>query len=186
MVRLKDNPIFDFNNIEGLKRTEAFKQDLDFYLGSDWTKDYNPRESVIKYLLHLMQLEKDNPILLMAYIYHLYMGLLSGGQILNKKRLIVKNVMPFSNDKIGGEAVTNFGDRSIASIKRQIVTLTNEIAANLDDETKHHLLEESKQVFILNNIIIKTVQGTTQVLIKKCVLVFIFVLIMVFLYVAIF
>jgi heme oxygenase len=41
---------------------------------------------VKSYLEHLKKIENENPLLLAAYIYHLYMGLLSGGQILAKKR----------------------------------------------------------------------------------------------------
>lgn len=38
------------------------------------------------YIEHLQELERSNPQLLLAYVYHLYLGLLSGGQILAKKR----------------------------------------------------------------------------------------------------
>jgi hypothetical protein len=31
------------------------------------------------------KIEEDNPYLLIAYVYHLYMGLFSGGQILGAK-----------------------------------------------------------------------------------------------------
>lgn len=40
------------------------------------------------YLEHLQNLERENPKLLLAYVYHLYLGLLSGGQILAKKRSV--------------------------------------------------------------------------------------------------
>ncbi|KAJ9600796.1 hypothetical protein L9F63_001008 [Diploptera punctata] len=86
MEHLKDTHVGQLC-IDGMQRTEAFQKDLNYYLGADWTKDYKPRESVAKYLIHLKNLEKSDPDLLMAYIYHLYMGLLSGGQILRKKAL---------------------------------------------------------------------------------------------------
>jgi heme oxygenase len=35
--------------------------------------------------LNFRQIEEENPYLLIAYIYHLYMGLFSGGQVLTAK-----------------------------------------------------------------------------------------------------
>ena len=43
---------------------------------------------VKSYISHLEKVESENPYLLSAYIYHLYMGLLSGGQILSAKKRI--------------------------------------------------------------------------------------------------
>lgn len=73
--RFKSNPIF---------------QDLAFYLGSNWKDGYKPRESVCQYLKHLEKIEQENPYYLMSYIYHLYMGLLSGGQILRRKKVLLQ------------------------------------------------------------------------------------------------
>ncbi|PSN57003.1 hypothetical protein C0J52_04253 [Blattella germanica] len=166
MERLKDSPVRELC-VDGMQRTEAFQRDLDFYLGSDWTKDYKPRESVVKYLLHLKNLEKNDPNLLMAYIYHLYMGLLSGGQILRKKRAAFSKLAPFSSQDSYDDSVTNFGDRSIFNIKKELSDAMNNIANGLDEETKRKLIEESKTVFVMNNEIIKSVQGTNVVILKK-------------------
>ena len=62
-------------------------------------------KALVKYIDHLKHIaEEDEPLLLVAYIYHLYMGLLSGGQILSKKRQF------FGSDvgKVKGTAVTTF------------------------------------------------------------------------------
>lgn len=67
-------------------------QDLAYYLGPDWKKGYAPRESVCQYLKHLEKLEAENPYFLLAYVYHLYMGLLSGGQILRRKRALLQKL----------------------------------------------------------------------------------------------
>lgn len=85
MARMKDGPLGQLK-IEGMERTAAFETDLKYYLGENWTASYSPRESVANYLRHLMDVEERDPDLLIAYVYHLYMGLLSGGQILRKKR----------------------------------------------------------------------------------------------------
>lgn len=169
MVRLKGTPVGEYK-FDKLMRTEAFQKDLEFYLGEDWTKDYSPRESVTKYLIHLQELEKKTPILLVAYIYHLYMGLLSGGQLLNQKRRLMKKFIPFGKEEVEGNAVTSFGDHKIANIKKKIVDTTNSIALVLDYKAKELLIDESKMVFTLNNAMIKTIHGTTFILLKKVIL----------------
>lgn len=169
MLRLKGTPVGDFY-IDGLPRTEAFEKDLKFYLGTNWADNYVPRESVAEYLLHLRHLEKSKPILLVAYIYHLYMGLLSGGQILTKKRALVQKLIPGRSHELNntGYALTTFDNTtSIAGLKRQMVNILNTVALTLDDKTKQELLEESRNVFVMNNKIIKTVRGTAHVIFNK-------------------
>ena len=57
-------------DLGGLRRTKAFEQDLDFYFGSEWrTKPNN--EAVQKYVDHLNDLAQDEPLMLIAYFYHL-------------------------------------------------------------------------------------------------------------------
>ena len=67
-----------------MARTEAFESDLNHYYGQEWKKQYQVRPEVQSYLDHLQEIEKQNPYLIMAYVYHLYMGIFSGGQILMK------------------------------------------------------------------------------------------------------
>lgn len=65
---------------------QAFEEDLTHYLG-DWRSI--PKAAALEnYMQHLQDLEKDSPKLLIAYVYHMYLGLLSGGQILSKKRQV--------------------------------------------------------------------------------------------------
>ena len=71
--------------IDHMERTQAFEADLAFFFGSNWTENYAVRPEVQVYLDHLRDIEQDNPYLLIPYIYHLYMGLFSGGQILQAK-----------------------------------------------------------------------------------------------------
>ncbi|MPC75989.1 Heme oxygenase 1 [Portunus trituberculatus] len=79
-------------DVPGMRRKEAFEKDLAYYLGANWKEGYTPRESVQQYLKHLEKLEEENPYLLLAYVYHLYMGLLSGGQILRRKRALLQKL----------------------------------------------------------------------------------------------
>ncbi|XP_026674810.1 heme oxygenase 2 [Ceratina calcarata] len=166
MIRSKDTQVGLFLR-EELRRTEAFERDLEFYLGKEWKKDYSPRESVTKYLIHLNEIEKADPILLVAYIYHLYMGLLSGGIILQKKRQLVRKAWPFKQIQTTSSNIIQFGDSSIYELKQYMRDTMNKIADTLDEDTKDKLIEESKTVFALNNEIIRSVQGIGTVALKK-------------------
>lgn len=117
--------------------------------------------------MRLREVEDTDPSLLMAYIYHLYMGLLSGGIILRKKRQLVQKMSPFTEAPTGGDAITDFGDKSIYELKSELRNTMNGIADNLDEDTKNKLIEESKIVYSLNNEIIRSVRGAGIVIVKK-------------------
>lgn len=149
-------------------RKEAFENDLNFYLGSNWNKNYKPRESVVKYLTHLQVIKETNPTLLIAYVYHLYMGLLSGGQILQKKRSLVSKINPLKSLEVtDGASLTNFGSYKIYDLKEKMRGLIDNKCKDFDDETKQALIDESRKVFELNNQIVKTVRGVNRVYAQK-------------------
>ncbi len=81
--RHADSLLGDYALVRGLWRTEAIEADLGHFLGEGWNSDgrYEVRPAVRDYVQHLETVEKENPYLLVAYMYHLYMGLLSGGQV---------------------------------------------------------------------------------------------------------
>lgn len=141
-------------------RTAAFESDLAFYLGDDWQSEYSVRESVHKYLNHLEAIKAKNEKLLVAYVYHLYMGLLSGGQILQKKRKLMGG-----NEE--GCAVTNFEGYAIADLKKRMRALVDDLGNEWDDDVKSEILEESRRVFELNNEIVASVEGAGQVALYK-------------------
>lgn len=175
MDRLNHSLIGELD-IKGMRRTDAFKKDLAFYLGKDWEKGYAPREKVAEYISYLKDLETNNPYMLMAYVYHMYMGLLSGGQILVKKRQFFVKFFPFFGTQDQGYEVTKFGNKSISHIKRELIQAMNEVAGNLDEDTKQKLIDESRTLFLRNNEIIKTVKGATYVLTKKLIIFFVLIL----------
>lgn len=156
-------------DIPGIRRTEAFEKDLSYYLGADWKKDYTPRESVCQYLKHLEKLENENPYLLMAYIYHLYMGLLSGGQILRRKKVLLQKLRFSRKDTLEGMAVTEITDGSVSKIKKQMTEAMNHIAGEIDEDIRQKLLEESKVVFILNNKIVHSIEGAGAIVTVKLI-----------------
>jgi len=55
---------------------------LDFYYGCDWHGNLQPSNAAKKYVQHIESTSFRNPILLIPYIYHCYMALLAGGQII--------------------------------------------------------------------------------------------------------
>ena len=144
-------------------------QDLEFYLGKDWREGYTPRESVVEYLKHLESLRETDPLLLLAYYYHLYMGLLSGGQILRRKRALLQKLKFNRKATYEGLAVTEIKDVTVHFLKKTIINTMNEIADDLDEETRQKLIEESKMVFRLNDRMVQTIEGTGEVIFWKFV-----------------
>jgi len=158
--------------IDHMERTQAFEADLAFFFGSNWTENYSVRPEVQVYLDHLRDIEQDNPYLLIPYIYHLYMGLFSGGQILQAKR---KYLSLASTEQAC--AVTNYQD-TIPSLKKKLRQAVNDLADNLDEETRQAILNESVKVFELNNSVIKSVKGINQVLLRRFFKLFIAVMLL--------
>lgn len=158
-------------------RTKAIESDLDFYLGEKWKQNYEIRNSVKIYLKHLYDVKKRSPTLLIAYVYHLYMGLLSGGQILQKKRSL--NILNNGNNK--GEAVTRFNGHTIAELKTIMRNLIDSKASGFDESMKILLIAESKMVFHLNNEIVRSVRGVNRANIRKFGIILIFVIVIFYL-----
>lgn len=145
------------------RRTAAFESDLSFYLGDDWKRNYQIRDSVKMYLKHLHDVKSRSPILLLAYVYHLYMGLLSGGQILQKKRSL--NLLNRGHGE--GIAVTRFEGYTIAELKTKMRDLFDSMALDFDESMKILLIAESKMVFHLNNELVRSVRGVNRATLRK-------------------
>ncbi|XP_046460964.1 heme oxygenase-like [Daphnia pulex] len=158
-------------DIKGMRRTKAFEEDLHFYYGRQWFEnDYQPSTAVTAYIDYLTSIERDNPNMLAAYIYHLFMGLFSGGQILRKKRSLEASLKfqtpPANNSNQQGESVTDFGEIPIFKLKKQMVDAMEHIAEQLGEEDRWKLIEESKNVFRMNNKVIRTI-NTNKIVLKK-------------------
>lgn len=116
--------------------------------------------------MRLREVEDTDPTLLMAYIYHLYMGLLSGGIILRQKRQLVQKISPFKNKDMDGNNITDFGEHDIFDLKYEMRSTMNRISETLDEDTKNKLIEESKIVYTFNNELIRSVRGAGSVVFK--------------------
>jgi len=136
-------------------------------------------------------LEEREPLRLLAYVYHLYMGLLSGGQILNRKRELRKKLKRSFGELLGwlslgmrsrsppppggsssvklGNAVTSFvmDGRTINDIKKEIAFTMNDIASDLSKDEKESLISESMMVFQRNNEVVGTIERTGLIALKN-------------------
>lgn len=152
--------------VDGLMtRAAAFEKDLAHYRGDDWKRGYEIRPAVEEYLSHLGKLEDADPYLLVAYVYHLYMGLLSGGQVLKaKKKVLMMGSRALSRE----EAIMSFGGgKTTAAMKAELRSATNRIAAELDEETREKILVEGVTVFEMNNAIIGSVRGVDEIFYRR-------------------
>jgi len=160
---LDEYPALAELDVEGMRRTEALEEDLDHFFGESWRTKEEP-EALVKYIDHLKHIaEEDEPLLLVAYIYHLYMGLLSGGQILSKKRQF------FGSDdgKVKGTAVTTFEGETPGGLKKKLRAAANALGQELDADLQERIIQEGSNVFKLNNSIIYTIEGVDEIFYKK-------------------
>ncbi|XP_050428922.1 heme oxygenase 1 [Adelges cooleyi] len=173
MKKEDNHNLHTFSKINGLFRTERFESSLRHYLGEKWLKALTKTKATEEYLNYLQQLEKESHTLLSPFIYHMYMGILSGGQV-----LMAKQRMAFSDGK-GSEAF--YFDINVKEAKCELKKSMNELADKLDDETKLRLLKESKMVYLLNNKLVKEVKIPTEVLLMRLMFVigiFIFIILL--------
>lgn len=154
-------------------RRDAFEEDIQFYselLGLNWReKCEETRPSVEAYLKHMNAIQAEDPLLLWAYVYHLYMGLLSGGQILQKKRRLANKFSPFADDGDLdlGYRVTSFADQTVGQLKMQMRQQVDTAALCFDEHLQERLIEESSKLFELNNGLVRSVRGVQSASIKK-------------------
>lgn len=184
-----------------LHRTQAFEQDFDFFYGEEWRDNYEIRPAVRKYLDHLEEVNKMDKLLLFAYAYQMYMALMSGGQLLQKKRMIARKMWPGSGgvheednvDKQSeaptdpddlttrpmpvqvticpeGCAATYFPEK-IAILKSKLRKVLNDNYGKFDEEMKANFIEESKNVFLFNSDVVRSIKGVNRANIRKLAIV---------------
>ena len=177
LIRKQDSLLGDLD-VDGLRRTEAFHKDLKTFYGNDWEEKLqamNETPAVKGYITHLKEIEDENPYLLSAYIYHLYMGLLSGGQILSAKKKISRK----GKDSEGEEIFKVSKPDTVSSLKRKIRDAMERMSEHLEDDTKEKILSEGIKVFELNNTLIHSVKGVDEAfwrLTKKMIMIALFLI----------
>jgi len=162
LERNKDSLLGDLA-VDGLTRAKEFDNVLRYYFGNEWEAVYEAMKmtpAVTNYLQHLVDIERQNPYLLAAYIYHLYMGLLSGGQILKMKRSISGNK---TDEDGGGEDIFHFSEpHTVQSVKKSLRSAAEEMGNHLDKDTQELVINEGIRVFELNNTLINSVEGVDE------------------------
>lgn len=159
-------------------RAAAIECDIRYYckqLGLDADKQLSEqRPSVVAYLEHLAAVKAENPVLLMAYAYHLYMGMLSGGQILNKKRRMFAklSLAETDADDVNGDgyrttAFDELNGETVAELKAQMRQAADALGDRVDAATRQRLLDESVMVFELNNAMVHSIRGGGKVALRK-------------------
>uniref|UniRef100_A0A1L8EDQ4 Heme oxygenase n=1 Tax=Haematobia irritans TaxID=7368 RepID=A0A1L8EDQ4_HAEIR len=188
-----------------LHRTEAFEKDFDFFYGENWRDTYEIRPSVAKYLEHLEEVNKKDKLLLFAYAYQMYMALMSGGQLLQRKRMIARKMWPGSNgvskdedeQQMPSEEPTNPDDlttrpmpiqvsicpegcsatyfpEKIAVLKSKLRKVLNDNYGQFDEKMKADFIEESKNVFLFNSDVVRSIKGVNRANLKKLAIVVVF------------
>lgn len=174
-----------------------------FFFGENWRENYEIRPAVRKYLDHLEQVNKTNKLLLFAYAYQMYMALMSGGQLLQKKRMIGRKLWPgWKNDVVveeevnlksvddaddlmnrpmpaqvticpDGCAATYFPEK-ITFLKDKLRTILNDNYGSFDEQMKADFIEESKNVFLFNSDVVRSIKGVNRANFRKLAIVIVF------------
>lgn len=138
--------------LEPVNRTAAFEADLQFYLPGSWpqvvreVQDSSPHIQNYVSRLKTIGASQADHYLFMAYVFHLYLGLLAGGSIL---KTMVQATLRLQS----GEGVAIFemhGENK--EVRNAIKRLVN--SQVLDDNQRSELMRESSRVFELNNDVI--------------------------------
>ncbi|KAM8703724.1 hypothetical protein ACLKA7_008366 [Drosophila subpalustris] len=111
-----------------LHRAAAFERDFAYFYGADWQKSYEPRPAVKTYLAALEKVAAKDEVLLFAYAFQMYMALMSGGQLLQKKRMVARKLWIFPQ---GAEQKQKQAEAEAAA--------ATEAAAALNDDKDNYL-----------------------------------------------
>ena len=158
-----------------LRRTPGLRADLAYYLTrerrdalengwnqppNDETNNNTCHAAMAEYVQHLLRLETEHPVAILAYAYHLYGGVLAGGQIISRG---VRKAMGLAKDKQDGVQVfhVQYDGTGISNkgLFQKVKTIFNE-EMEFSAQEKQILIQEGKEVFRLNNALVGTVKST--------------------------
>lgn len=130
-----------------LSRTEALREDMEFWHGNDWEKKpecRTPTPAVQDYLDRMEEVGRIDPLLLLSHAYTRYLGDLSGGKVLSR---IARRALNLS----GYDGLQFYQFESITSAK----LFKDQYRAALDDLTLQpdqigRLVAEANVAFALN------------------------------------
>lgn len=129
-----------------LSRTDALKDDVDFYHGSSERILLEPPSKATQDYIHRIEfIAKKEPLLLLSHAYTRYLGDLSGGKILAR---VAKRALNL-NDHQSGLAFYQFDEIPSAKVfKDAYRILLDEL--DLSDDEIERLVAEANVAFVLN------------------------------------
>ena len=152
--------------LELMRRAPGFRKDMEYYLTSDRRTELDQmvqrgENSVMEeFLRHLDGISKEDPVLILAYIYHEYAGILAGGQII---RRIVQKALGLSKDSDDGVQCFCMSDKTVAPkilMSRMKKILNEDIAITCTEEQHQRIVDEGVEVFRRNNALVNTIHTT--------------------------
>jgi heme oxygenase len=130
-----------------LSRTNALKEDMEFWHGSDWEsnpKCRNPSPAVRDYIDRMEEVGRMDPLLLLSHAYTRYLGDLSGGKVLSRIARRALNL-----DGYDGLRFYQFESiPSAVAFKKEYRTALDELALKPDEMGR--LVAEANVAFALN------------------------------------
>jgi len=133
-----------------LKRTEALRDDIDFWQGSSNDPPISPATQ--DYLDRITIVAKERPLLLVAHAYTRYLGDLSGGKILAR---VAKKALHLGSGEDGLTEGLAFYDfpllhGSVKAFKDRYRQALNDLQFEDTDEAVQAIVEEANIAFLLN------------------------------------
>ena len=133
-----------------LNRTESLKNDLNFFLGSEWNTKIAPSLATKEYVERIRSIADANPILLIAHAYTRYLGDLSGGKVLQRVAKKALGLKVSDNGSVEGLQFYEFpmipeGAKAFKNHYR--LTLDN---MKLSSWQTNRLVSEANVAFVLN------------------------------------
>ena len=130
-----------------LSRTDALKEDMEYWYGDGWETDpkcRNPSPAVKDYIDRMEEVSRMDPLLLLSHAYTRYLGDLSGGKVLSRIARRALNL-----DGYDGLAFYNFQSiPSAVAFKKKYRTALDELALKPDQMGR--LVAEANVAFALN------------------------------------
>ena len=134
-----------------LSRADRVLEDVRHFLGEDWKPDIKTQPKEVQdYVTRLDKLGQTDPTLLLPYAYHMYMAILSGGQMI---RRLARRAMALPDGR--GVRALEFGKGKPAA-KRALRSAVDAVV--LSRKAREAVLDESARVFQMNNEIVRAVR----------------------------
>jgi len=151
-------PILDL-----IRRTPGCEADMEYFLTTDRRIELEVLQkdksisALDEYLRYLDKISKEDPILMLAFVYHQYAGVLAGGQLI---KAMVRKAMGLSKDTNEGVEIFCMKDDVAAKdVMARLRRILNEDIDLSEGECKR-LADEGATVFQLNDQLIRSISGT--------------------------